>query len=145
VQTVTFLGELAVDGLLRKPIERLRRRAADRRMSRGRLDCALRVLSGRQAGLSSRWRHVRAVVSPGRLDARGHWWRLFHAVPTVSIVAVCSAVRRPTAEENWPLAASCHIVELQAPTAIVSWAVIADYLPGALAQLQAGWDPRQEA
>lgn len=145
LHTVTFLGDLVVEGLLRKPIERLRRRAADRRMSRGRLDCALKVVSGGQAGLSRRWRHVRAAVSPGRLDARGHWWRLFHAIPTVSIVAVRGPVRLPAAEEKWSLAATCHIVELQTPTAIVSWAVIGDYLPGALARLQAGSDTRQEA
>jgi hypothetical protein len=142
---VTILGDLAAEGLLRKPIARLRRRAADRRMSRGQLDCALKVLNGSQAGLSPRWRHVRAAASPGLLDARGHWWRLFHAIPTIRIVAVRGPVRPPAAEEEWWLAASCHIVELQTPTAIVSWAVIGDYLPWALARLQAGPDTRQEA
>ncbi len=137
VPTVTFLGDLVVEGLLRRPVERLRRRTADRRMSRGRLDCAFKVVSGSQGGLSRRWRHVRATVSPGQLDARGHWWRLFRALPTVSIVAVRGPARLPTSAENWSLAASCRIVELQTPTAILNWAVIGDYLAAALAQLQA--------
>jgi hypothetical protein len=106
-------------------------------MSSGRLDCAFKVVSGNQRGLSRRWRHVRATVSPGRLDARGHWWRLFRATPTVSIVAVRGPARRPTDAEKRSLAASCRIVELQTPTAIVSWAVVGDYLPAALAQLRA--------
>jgi hypothetical protein len=137
VSTVTFLADLVVEGLLRWPVERLRRRTAERRMSRGRLDCAFKVVSGSQGGLSRRWRHVRATVSPGQLDARGHWWRLFRALPTVSIVAVRGPARLPASAENWSLAASCRIVELQTPTAILSWAVIGDYLPAALAQLRA--------
>jgi hypothetical protein len=68
---------------------------------------------------------------------RGHWWRLFRPVPAVSIVAVRGPVRPPTPKEAWSLAASCRIIELQTPTAIISWAVVGDYLPAALIQL--GW------
>jgi hypothetical protein len=54
----------------------------------------------------------------------------------MSILAVRGPARRPTVAETRSLAGSCRIVELQTPTAIVSWAVVGDYLPAALAQLQ---------
>jgi len=132
-----FLVQLLIGGLLGVPIKRLKRWRADRRMSSGQVDCALKVVSGSQRGLSRRWRHVVATVSPGRLDARGHWWRLFRGIPTVSVVAVRSLVRSPAGSENWSIAASCRISEIQTPTAILAWAVIGHYLPGALERVAA--------
>jgi hypothetical protein len=100
---VDFLVSLFVDGLLRRPAERIRSWRADRRMSRGRVDCALKVISGGQRGLSARWRHGRAAVSPGRLDVRGHWWRLFRPMAPITVVAVRGPVRSPSGRELWSL------------------------------------------
>ncbi len=137
VHNVNFLAEWLVDGLLRVPIERFKRWRADRRMSSGRVDCALKVVSGSQRGLSRRWRQVVATVSPGRLDVRGHWWRLFRAIPSVSVLAVGDPIRRPSGKESWSLAARCRIVEIQTPTATLGWALLDDYLQAAVQQLRA--------
>jgi hypothetical protein len=137
VSNVDFLVELLVDMLLSWPIGLVKRWRADRRMSRGRFDCALKVISGGQRGLSQRWRHVAATAAPGRLDIRGHWWRLFRAIPPVTVVDVRGPVRPPSGQENWSLAASCRIIEIQTPTATLGWAVPGHYLPGALERLQA--------
>jgi hypothetical protein len=134
---VNFLAELLVDVLLRRLIGLVKRRRADRRMSRGRFDCALKVISGGHRGLSQRWRHVAATAAPGRLDIRGHWWRLFRAIPPITVIDVRGPVRPPSARENWSLAGSCRIIEIQTPTATLGWAVPGHYLPGALERLQA--------
>jgi hypothetical protein len=134
---VDFLVSLLVDRLLRPPVERLRGRRADLRLSKGRVDCALKVISRSQRGLSSRWRHVSATVSPARLELRGHWWRLFRRLAPVIVVAVRGPVRRPSGKEFWSLASGCTIVEIQTPTATLECAVLGHYLRGALEQLQA--------
>jgi hypothetical protein len=129
---------LLADRLLRVPMERLRRWRADRLLCRGRVDCALRVISGGQRGLSPRWRHVTATVSSGRLELRGRWWRLFRRLAPVVVVGVRGPVRRPSGKEwFWSLASACRIVEIETPTATLGWAVPGDYLEGALEQLQA--------
>ena len=136
IHHVDFLVKLVVERVSTVLVERIKRRRADGRMARGRVDCALKVMSGSQQGLSLRWRQVSVTVSPGRLDVRGHWWRLFRAIPLVAVVAVRSPARPATAWDNWTLAPGCRIVEIQTPTATLAWAVLGDRLPGALERLQ---------
>jgi hypothetical protein len=133
---VDFLVKLVVERVSGALVERLKRRRADGRMSRGNVDCALKVMNGSQRGLSRRWRQMSATVSAGRLDVRGHWWRGFRVIPPVSVVAVRSPALLAAAWDDWALAPGCLVVELQTPSATLAWAVIADRLPGALEQLQ---------
>lgn len=136
VHHVDFLVQLLIERVSGVLFERVKRRRADGRMSRGKVDCALKVMSGSQRGLSRRWRQVSATVSPGRLDVRGHWWRLFRAIPPVTVVAVRSPARLTTTWDDWTLAPGCRIVEIQTPTATLAWAMIGHRLSGALEQLQ---------
>jgi hypothetical protein len=135
---VEFLTDLVVDGLLGAPIRRLKRMRADRRFAEGHLECAFKVIEGSHRGLSPRWGHVVADVSPGRLELRRHWWRLFWRLEAVTAVEVRGPARRPSGKELGSLAAGCRIVEIQTPTATLGWAVLGDYLGGAVDQLRGG-------
>jgi len=74
-----FLAELIgtlvswFSDLLAPFAERLVQKQAERALAQGRVECSLRLVSGSQRGLSSRWRSGVATVSPGRLDFTGRW------------------------------------------------------------------------
>jgi hypothetical protein len=129
---VDFLGGLIGESLGRT----LRRLRADRRLRSGRLECSLRVVSGPQDGLSRRWRHVVAAVSPGRLEFCRYWpW--FSGSQTIDIVSLHGPPRRPSSREWWlSLAPTCRVVEVHTPTAVVEWAVLDHYLPWTLDRLR---------
>jgi len=111
-------------------------RQAGRALAQGRIECALKVLSGRERGLSPQWRNGVAAVSPGRLDFTREGWSLGAARPlTISHLAVLGPARPPTAEELTELPGDCSITELQAPAATLGWAVPSRYLPRALEHL----------
>jgi hypothetical protein len=135
---VDILGQLLADRLLAPIVGRLRRRRADRQMSRGRVDCALKVISGRQSGLSRRWRHVGATVSAGHLDISGHWWRPFSGTQTIVVQAIGGPARPPSGRELWSLSGGCRIVEVQTPTGTLGWATLGHRLPAMLVLLERG-------
>lgn len=109
-----------------------RKRRADRT---GRLLCALRVLDGRQAGLSRRWRHGMVKVSPGSIefDSAKPWARKV-------TVPVCSASRlhqrQPQGAEAWVVDPRTRIVELDTGFATLEWAVFGTELRGAIEELR---------
>ena len=113
---------MASFGLLGSPIKRL--------------ECALKVIEGSHRGLSSRWGQVIATVSPGHLELRRQWWRLFRRLEPVTMVEVRGPVRPPSRGELWDLAAGCRIVE-QTPTATLGWAVLGDRLEEGLTNFTA--------
>lgn len=73
---LTWLGDL-----LGPFGEGLVHRQAGRALGQGRVECSLKVISGRQQGLSSRWRNGAAAVSPGRLELQTPTAKLGWAVP----------------------------------------------------------------
>ena len=116
---------------------RLRRLRADRRLRKGRLECSLRVVSGSQDGLSPRWRHVIATVSPGRLEFR-RCWPWLSGSRTINIASLHGSPRRPSNREWWlSLAPACRVIEVHTPTAVLEWAVLDHYLPWTLDCLRA--------
>jgi hypothetical protein len=130
------LIDLVADGLLGSFTRRLKRAQADRRLIGGHLECALKVIDGSHRGLSPRWGHVIATVSPGRLELRRPWWRLSRRLEPVTVVEVRGPVRPPSGKELLSLAAGCRIVEVQTPTATLGLAVLGHYLGRAIDQLR---------
>src|SRR5262249_22082543 len=112
-------------------------RQAGHALAQGNIECSLMVLSGRQRGLSPRWRSGVAAVSPGRLDFTREGWPLRATRPlTISHLVVLGPARPPSAEELTWLPADSRITEPQAPAATLRGAVPARYRPGAFEQLQ---------
>ena len=125
--------------------EHLVHQQAGHALAQGRVECSLRVMSGRQHGLSSRWRNGVAAISPGRLDFTPHSWQLRATRPLTQIV-VLDAGRPPSGEELPCLPDGCRVTELQTPTSTLGWAVPPGDLPWALEQLQnEPVDPSREA
>ena len=117
--------------------EHLVHRQAGHALARGRVECSLRVMSGRQQGLSSRWRNGVVAISPGRLDFTSQSWQLRATRPLTHIV-VLGTGGPPSGEELPGLPGDCRITELQTPTGTLGWAVPAGDLPWALEHLQNG-------
>ena len=115
--------------------EHLVHRQAGHTLASGRVECSLRVMCGRQQGLSSRWRSGVAAVSPGRLDFTPESWPP-RANRLLTHVVVLGSGRPPSGEELTRLPGDCWITELQTPTATLGWAVPAGDLPWALEHLQ---------
>jgi hypothetical protein len=134
---VEFLRELLgwLADLLGPLGEHLVHRQAGHALAQGRVACSLKVLSGRQPGLSSRWRNGVAVISPGRLDFTPQPGQLRANHPLTHIV-VLGGGRLPSGEELPRLPGDCRIFELQTPTAKLGWAVPAGDLLWALGHLQ---------
>jgi len=110
-------------------------RQAGHALAKGRVECSLKVISGRQQGLSSRWRRGVAAISPGRLDFTSEWWSL-KATGPVTHIAVLGPARPPSVEELAWLPGDCRVTELQTPTATLGWAVPVRDLAWALEHLQ---------
>jgi hypothetical protein len=115
--------------------EHLVHRQAGHALASGRVECSLKVMRGRQQGLSSRWRNGVAAVSPGRLDFTPQSWPPRANRPLTHIV-VLGPGRPLSGEELTRLPGDCWITELQTPTATLGWAVPAGDLPWALERLQ---------
>jgi hypothetical protein len=112
-------------------------------------DCSLRVIAGRQEGLSHGWRDGHASVYPGGLDFEAS----FHAndglraalrtsPPPISVTvnAVATArQRQPNGEETEKVNTDSQIVELTTRTATLEWAVPTNRLKGALERVQSSW------
>jgi hypothetical protein len=112
-------------------------RQAGHALAQGRVACSIRVMSGHQPGLSSRWRIGVAAVSPGRLDFTPQSWQLKATRPVTHIV-ILGAGRPPSGEELPCLPGDSRITDLQTPTATLGWAVPAGDLRWALEHLQDG-------
>src|SRR5262249_13044087 len=78
--------------------EHLVHRQAGHAITRGSLGCSLKVMSGRQLGLSPRWRRGVVVISPGRLDftPEPRWPR---ATRAITHLVVLGPSRPPSMEE----------------------------------------------
>jgi hypothetical protein len=131
---VAVFAALLIGGLSAAFSQRLRRARTERQLDAGRLTCALRVTSGSQHGLSARWRHVLAKVSPGQLDCRGQWYHPT-AIGDFLVIEVGGPAVPPARKELWALSAQCRIVQIHTPTATLSWAVLDRHIDRALAQL----------
>jgi hypothetical protein len=115
--------------------EHLVHRQAGHAITRGRLGCSLKVMSGRQLGLSPRWRHGAVVISPGRLDFTPEQpWPT--ATRAITHLVVLGPPRPPSMEELPWLPTDWLITELQTPAATIGWAVPARDLRWALEHLQ---------
>lgn len=135
VQTILAALPALLIGAVSAALGQRRRQArTDRMLDAGWLTCAIKVASGGHHGLSGRWRHVLAKVSPGQLECRGQWYRPT-AIGTFTVTAVRGPARPPTPKELWTLSAQCQVVQIQTPTATLSWAVLDQQVDGALAQL----------
>ena len=123
------------DDLLAPLGEHLVHRQAGHAITGGRLGCSLKVVSGRQLGLSTRWRRGAAVISPGRLDFTPEqgWPR---ATRVITHLVVLGPSRPPSIEELTWLPTDWLITELQTPAATIGWAVPARDLRPALGHLQ---------
>ena len=132
---VDFLGDLIGQWLGESAGERLRRRRSDRRLAKGHVECALQVISGSQSGLSRRWQHGVATVTPGRLEFRRHWWRAFSTCPAIDVVSIRGPARRSSNKEFWSLSPQCRITQIETPTAILGWAVLDRHLTWAIETL----------
>jgi hypothetical protein len=115
--------------------EHLVHRRAGHALAQGRLGCSLKVMSGRQQGLSPRWRRGAVVISPGRLDFTPEqgWPR---ATRALTHLVVLGSARPPSIEELTWLPTDWRITEIQTPAATLGWAVPAHDLPWALGHLQ---------
>jgi hypothetical protein len=111
-------------------------------------DCSLRVIAGRQEGLSDGWHDGQASVYPGGLGSEAS----FHAEDglravlrtsspiSVTVCAVSTAgQRRPNDEEAGKVEPGSQIVELATDTATLEWAVPAKKLKAALERVQSSW------
>ena len=114
--------------------QRLRAWRTDRTLGQGWLTCALKVTSGSAPGLSGRWRHVLARVTPGRFDCRGQWYRPGD-IGSLTVTGISGSWRRPQGAEKWALSSDCRIVDVQTPTATLSWAILSRHIDGALADV----------
>ena len=104
-------------------------------LAKGRVECSLKVISGRQQGLSSRWRRGVAAISAGRLDFASEWWSL-KATGPVTHIAVLDPARPPGVEELRWLPGDRRVTELQTLTTTLGWAVPVRDLAWALEHLQ---------
>jgi hypothetical protein len=118
---------------------RLRRERTERALDAGWLTCALKVTSGRQQGLSGRWRHVLAGISPGSLDCRGLWYRPGQ-IGNLQLTGVRGPARPPARMERFALSADCRIVQVQTPTATLSWAILDRHVEWTLTRILARGD-----
>ena len=115
--------------------EHLAHRQAGHAITQGRLGCSLKVTSGRQQGLSPRWRRGVVMISPGRLDFTPEqgWPR---AARALTHLVVLGPARPPSMEELAWLPAGWLITELQTPAATLGWAIPARDLRWPLGHLQ---------
>lgn len=112
-------------------------------------DCSLRVIAGRQEGLSHGWREGHASVYPGGLDFEASFHAkdgLRAAVRTspppisVTVSAVATArQRKPNDEETGKVYTDSQVVELTTRTATLEWAVPTSRLKGSLERVQSSW------
>lgn len=105
------------------------RLVADRLQRSNRLECGLRVIDGDVPGLSRRWRHGRASLSPGRIVferslALGMRIRRPWTPPVTLATGSVHDGRSPTAKEIWSLDPSTEVLRVEAAGgAVVEWAV----------------------
>jgi hypothetical protein len=133
-------------------IGRLAAMRADRRfLASGRVRCGLRVIDGKQPGLSGRWRVGVASVSRRRLKFGRSGWRVFGECPPIAVLAVYGPPRAPHGSPRSPfgdeiLKLPGSIIQIQAPAAVLEWALHDRYQSAAIARLGfARWVPAGEA
>jgi hypothetical protein len=77
---------------------------------------------------------ILAEVSPGQVSCPGHWYRPT-AIGAFTVTQVRGPARPPTRRELWALSAQCKVVQVQTPTATLSWAILDRHIDWALAPL----------
>lgn len=80
--------------------------------------CGIRVMSGEQPGLSVKWAHARARISPARID--------FGKNRKVSVEVRAIRIdhqRVPRGRELWNVSADCQIVPIVTDTAVLELAL----------------------
>jgi hypothetical protein len=126
-----FLGDLLGD-MLSDVVARKTRKGMRRVLGRpGPADsgngCALKILSGRQDGLSQQWRPGGAHLAPGELS----FTQSGHASLPITVLNVLE-----TADQvNIPRLGACRIAQLQTPTAALALAMPAGQLTFAVQDL----------
>lgn len=125
---------------------------ADRRFrDAGRVRCGLRVIDGNLPGLSGRWRVGVALVTRRRLAFRRRGGWLLGGCPPVRVLAVYGPPRAPAGSARSPfgdeiLKLPGSVLRIQAPGAVLEWALPDRYQAAAIARLGlGGWVPAEEA
>lgn len=114
---------------------------ADRRFREsGRVQCGVRVIDGKQPGLSGRWQVGVASVSRRRLTFRRRGWWVFRECPPIQVLNVYGPPRAPHGSPRSPfgdeiLKLPGSIIQVQAQTAVLEWALHHRYQSAAIARL----------
>jgi hypothetical protein len=132
VMIVKLVGSIAQDKWL------------ERRADAGWLPGVVKVTSGSQPGFPRRWRGVMVHVSPGRLDCRRRYLRLWRG--SIEVTAFHGR-RQPAFRELLRLAETTYymnVIEVETATATLNWAVPADRVTWAVngvfgSNAPAGW------
>lgn len=104
-------------------------RRARRDMARGRVESALKVLSGSQEGLpATYWRHGIANLDRCSIQFRRRLWQLcvprpFAPVVRIDVVSLRVLEETPRLREMWSISPGLSLAEVTTPTATLVWAV----------------------
>ena len=106
----------------------LNRRRIERHRARGELECALRVLEGAERGLSTRWRHGRARLTPGRISFRVFLWQLRIPNPFVGrvdldVVLIDNEPEQAPWRQLWSINPSMPVLRMQTSNATLALVV----------------------
>jgi hypothetical protein len=104
-------------------------------------ECALRILSGKHAGLTTKWRHGVARISPGRIVFRPGLWQLRVARPRtppidLDVQFVSTAVDDPRWRDAWSVLPTHPRAVVSTPTAELAWVVAPKHFDRAFALVQ---------
>lgn len=138
---VGFLVDVLIAIFVGGPTLVIARRVMSRRIERtGNFEIALRVVEGSQTGLTSKWRHGTARVSPGALTFRPAGpggMRIPTSAPfTVSVVgAAIDGERHPDKAEMWSINPALHLATIRTDSAVIDLAARAEALPALITEL----------
>lgn len=88
----------------------------------------MRVVTGEHRGLSDRWRHGRARLSPRHLSLRRNLWQFrfvqpFTAAVEVEVLSIAAEGRQTKATEMWSISPGLRVLSVETSTATLLWAV----------------------
>lgn len=120
-----------MDGLIDEVVlKSIQRRRARRRLRRGNVECVLRVVEGRQAGLDTKWSHGEANLSPGVIAFTP---RASSRAPVRLAVRKIddSRSRRPVAKEASGVNPDFDIWRVTTDIAVIEWGVLGSVIAAA--------------